>query len=89
MRKYIGTSTSSKNTKNTIASSAMNTPITDASSSNIQNVNDFGFSRSADASRLIGISNVVSATMNKLMPSMPSVHRMPSAGIHWWFDTNW
>ena len=49
----------------------------------------FGFSSSADARKLIGISNVVSATMNKLMPSTPSVHRMPNAGIHWWLDTNW
>ena len=52
-------------------------------------MNDFGFSSSADASRLIGISSAVSATMNRLMPSTPSVHRMPSAGIQVWFDTNW
>ena len=89
MRKYIGTSTSSKNTKKTIVSSARNTPITAASSSSIQNVNDFGFSISADARKLIGISSVVSATMNRLMPSTPSVQRMPSADIHVWSDTNW
>ena len=88
MRKYIGTSTSSKNTKNTIESSARNTPITDASSNSTQNVNDFGFSRSAEAIMLIGISSAVSPTMNRLMPSTPSVQRMPSAGIHEWSETN-
>ena len=72
-----------------MASSARNTPITDVSSRSIQKVNDFGFSSSCDASMLIGISSAVSATMKRLMPSTPSVHRMPSAGIHSWSDTNW
>ena len=44
-----------------------------ASSRSIQTVNAFGRSMSADASRPIGKSSAVSATMNRLMPSTPSV----------------
>ncbi len=82
MRKYIGTSTNSKKMKNTNASSARNTPIIADSSSSIQIVNDFGFEIFADARSAIGNSSALSATMKRLIPSTPSVHRTPSAPIH-------
>ena len=43
----------------------------------------------ADASSPIGISSAVSATMNKLMPSTPTVHRTPSGFHPPWLETNW
>ena len=82
MRKYIGTSTTSKNTKNKMRSSARNTPMRAASSSSIQAMKDLDRWMSADASSPIGMSSAVNATMNRLMPSTPTVHRTPSGSIH-------
>ena len=62
--------------------------MTAASSSSIQNVNDFGCSILADASKPIGMSNAVSATMNKLMPSTPSFQLMPNVPSHEWSSTS-
>ncbi len=84
MRKYIGTSTNSKKMKNTIASSARNTPIIADSSRSIQIMNCFGFGTLAEARIAIGKSSALSATMNKLMPSTPRVQRTPSWPIHEW-----
>jgi len=89
MRKYIGTSTNSKNMKKTIASSARKTPIIADSSSSIQIVNDFGLDTLAEASSAIGNSSALSATMNRLIPSTPSVQRTPSAPIHEWSSRSW
>ena len=74
MMKYIGTSTTSQNTKNTMRSSERKTPMSAASSSSIQAV--YAFTRSvsfADASRPIGNSSAVSTTMKRLMPSTPTM----------------
>ncbi len=68
--------------KNTIASSARNTPIIAASSTSIHTVNDFGLSMRAEASKPIGMRSAVSNTMNSEMPSTPSVHRIPRVPIH-------
>ena len=89
MRKYIGTSTNSKKMKKTIASSARNTPIIADSSRSIQIVNDFGLEMFADARSATGKSSALSATMNKLIPSTPSVQRTPSAPIHEWSSKSW
>ncbi len=89
IRKYIGTRTNSKKMKNTIASRARNTPIIADSSSSIQTMNCFGLATLADARIAIGNSSALSATMNKLMPSTPSVHRTPSWPIQEWSSRSW
>ena len=90
MMKYIGTSTNSKNTKNTTRSRARNTPINAASSSSIHAVNAFTRTVSfADASNPIGNSSAVSTIMKMLMPSTPTAYFTPSEPIQRSLSTNW
>ncbi len=89
MRKYIGTSTISKNTKNRMRSSARNTPSSAASSTSIQTVNPFWRGSFADAMRPTTNSSAVSTTMKRLMPSTPRWYRTPSVAIHDVFSVNW
>ena len=70
----------------------MNTPITDASSSNVQNVNDFGC-RAAPVDVSVQADRDQERrrrpAMNRLMPSMPSVHDFASVNSSTeWFETN-
>ena len=90
MMKYIGTSTTSKNTKNTMRSSERNTPSSAASSRSIQAVNAFTRSVSfADASSPIGKSSAVSTIMKRLMPSTPTTYLTPIEPIQRSLSTNW
>src|SRR5581483_5959763 len=89
MRKYIGTSTTSKNRKKRNRSRARNVPRQPASSTSIQPRNALT-SRLGDAPSIAsGNSTPVSTTRNSEIPSTPSFHWMPKALIHWCCDTNW
>ena len=93
MRKYIGTSTISKNTKKRNRSRLRNEPITPASSSSSHA--KYGLSRVGSSlcgsipTMASGNSRPVSTTRNSEMPSTPRCHEIPHASIHGCFDTNW
>ena len=78
MMKYIGTSITSQNTKNTSRSSERKTPMMPASSSSIATA----YSRTRCFTPLlaaseIGNRNAVSTTSSSEMPSMPRCHPTP------------
>ena len=75
MRKYIGTSIASQNTKNATRSRERKIPMIAVSSRRNQNV--YALTRCsmprADASRPIGNSTAVTTTMKRLKPSTPTM----------------
>ena len=89
MRKYIGTSTISKKTKNTNRSRLRKLPITPASSSSSQA--RYGFSSWwASAPMMASGKRIpVSTTSSSEMPSTPRCQEIPHSSIHSWRDTNW
>ncbi len=90
MMKYIGTRTISKNTKNTTRSRPRKTPIKALSRTSIHAVKAFTrVFRFPEASKPIGNSSAVRATMNRLMPSTPTTYLIPNDAIHVRVSTNW
>ena len=74
MRKYIGTSIASQNTKNPMRSRARKMPMIAPSSSRNQKVYALmRWSIRAEASRPIGNSTAVAITMKRLKPSTPTM----------------
>ena len=87
----MGTSMNSQNTKKAMRSMLRKIPMIAISRIRNHAVNAFGRTRTyfSDASRPIGISSAVITTMKRLMPSTPTVKRVPSPGIHGRFSTYW
>ena len=83
MIRYIGTSISSHITKNSIRSSAMNTPSMPvvSTSSSAKYACSFSLTLVQPPRTASGIMSVVSRMSINEMPSMPSVTRMPHIGI--------
>ncbi len=78
MIRYIGTSSASKNTKKSNRSSATNDPSTAVSSTSIDTMySRTFFSTLHDASTDNGNRNVVSSTIQRLTPSMPTRYCSP------------
>ena len=89
MRKYIGTRTISKNTKNMNRSRLRKAPIIPASSRSIQA--KYGFSSLCGfvVKKASGKRIPVSTTRSSEMPSTPRYHEIPQCSIHSCWDTNW
>ncbi len=90
MRRYIGTSVTSKNTKNTSRSRLTNTPSRPVSSTSIATMYIFTFLRiDADARIEIGNSSAVSTTSSSEIPSTPTFHEIPHGSNHETCWLNW
>src|ERR687891_1170725 len=86
IRKYMGTRTSSQNTKNRIKSNAMNVPAMPVSSTSINARNPFalpglGTNRHVYTAQRNEMANV-STYRGRLIPSIPTWNRAEIAGIH-------
>ena len=90
MIRYIGTSSASKNTKNSSRSSATNDPSTAVSRTSIDAMYSRTFFLTGhDASTDSGNRNVVSSTIQRLTPSMPTRYCSPMLFTHVACSTNW
>src|SRR5579875_1441848 len=89
MMKYMGTSVSSKNRKNTSKSSERKLPRQPASSRSSHATKDLSPDLPGDPASAIGNSTADMSTRNSEMPSMPSDHEMPSEEIQGWTETIW
>ncbi len=88
IRKYIGTNTISKNTKNKNRSRLRKLPMTPASSSSIHAKYDLWSWCGSMPTITSGNNTPVSTTINSEIPSTPKCHEMPHSLIHECFDTN-
>ena len=90
MIRYIGTSSASKNTKNSSRSSATNDPSTAVSRTSIDAMYSRTFFLTVhDASTDSGNRNVVSSTIQRLTPSMPTRYCSPMLFTHVARSTIW
>ena len=89
MRKYIGTSTTSKKMKNMKRSRLRKLPIIPASSSSSQARYDLSSWCGSTATIDSGNSRPVSTTSSSEMPSTPRCHEIPHSSIHVCLVTNW